>query len=136
MAPRKISHLAIAVRDLEQQKQLYSQVLGLELVGEEEVADQGVRVAMFAIGESRIELLQPIGPDSPVARFLDKRGEGLHHVAYEVDDLESALQELREQDVRLIDEHPRQGAGGHRIAFIHPRSTFGVLTELCERTGR
>jgi len=129
---KRISHIGIAVADLEQQKRFYQQVLGLELLGEEEVADQQVRVAMFAVGESRIELLEPTGPESPVARFLERRGEGVHHVAYEVEQLEPALARLKEREVRLIDEEPRPGAEGQQIAFIHPKASFGVLTELCQ----
>lgn len=132
MAIRKISHLGIAVRNLEEQKGFYGTILGLELVGEEEVADQKVRVAMFRAGEVRIELLEPTASDSPIAKFLDKRGEGIHHVAFEVDELPSMLSHVKERGVRLIDETPRPGAEGQSIAFLHPKSTFGVLTELCQ----
>lgn len=132
MAIRKISHIGIAVRDLDQQKQFYQQTLGLELLAEEEVPDQKVKIAMFAVGDARIELLEPTGADSPVERFLQKRGEGIHHIAYAVTDLRSMLARLSAQGVGLIDEQPRSGAEGHQIAFIHPKSAFGVLTELCE----
>jgi methylmalonyl-CoA/ethylmalonyl-CoA epimerase len=132
MPIRKISHIGIAVRDLEEQKKLYGGVLGLELVAEEEVDDQKVRVAMYRVGESRVELLEPTAPDSPIARFLDKRGEGIHHVAYEVDDVRPMLGRIKGEGVRLIDEEPRPGAEGQNIAFLHPKSTFGVLTELCQ----
>lgn len=100
--------------------------------GTEEVAEQKVRVAFLAVGESRIELLEPTAPDSPVARFLEKSGEGIHHIAYEVADLEQTLKDLRDRGVRLIDETPRRGAHNTRIAFLHPKATGGVLTELCQ----
>lgn len=132
MSIRKISHIGIAVRDLEQQMHLYRDVLQLELVNEEVVQDQKVRVAMFRIGESTIELLCPTAADSPVAKFLDRRGEGIHHIAYEVSDLEADLQRLAGEGVELIDLSPRPGAHGKSIAFLHPRATFGVLTELCK----
>lgn len=132
MQANKISHVGIAVTDLEQQKLFYGEVLGLEFLGEEEVADQRVKVAMFRAGEVRIELLEPTDPDSPIARFIDKRGQGIHHIAYEVDDLDAALDEMKQREIRLIDEQPRPGAEGQRIAFAHPKATFGVLTELCQ----
>jgi methylmalonyl-CoA/ethylmalonyl-CoA epimerase len=96
------------------------------------VAEQKVRVAFLKIGESRIELLEPTAPDSPVARFLEKNGEGIHHLAYEVEDIEAALAELKQKEVRLIDEKPRPGAHGSLIAFLHPKATGGVLTEICQ----
>ncbi|MBD3289218.1 methylmalonyl-CoA epimerase [candidate division KSB1 bacterium] len=129
---KRIDHIGIAVRDLEQQVKLYSEVFGLKCEGTEEVPDQKVNVAMFPVGEVRIELLQPTTDDSPVAKFLEKNGEGVHHIAYLVEDLESNLKSIEEKEVRLIDREPRTGAGGHKIAFLHPKSTFGVLTELCE----
>lgn len=132
MGIRKISHIGIAVRSLEQQKRLYGEVLGLELIGEEEVADQKVRVAMYRAGEVRIELLEPTASDSPIAKFLEKRGEGMHHVAFEVDALVPMMAQVKQQGVQLIDEVPRPGAEGQIIAFLHPKSTFGVLTELCQ----
>ncbi len=100
--------------------------------GTEEVAEQKVRVAFLQVGESRIELLEPTSPDSPVAKFLEKNGEGIHHVAYEVEDLEAALADLQAKDVRLIDQTPRKGAHGASIAFVHPKASGGVLTELCQ----
>jgi len=128
----KINHIGIAVKNLEASMPLYRDVLGMTFEGTEEVAEQRVRVAFFAVGESRIELLEPTTPDSPVAKFLEKNGEGVHHVAYQVDDLAAALEELRRSEVRLIDEQPRRGAHGTQIAFLHPKSTGGVLTELCQ----
>ena len=135
MAIKQISHIAIAVTDLEQQVAFYRDVLGLPLVCREEVADQKVKVAMFQVGEARIELMESTAPDGPVGKFVAKRGEGIHHIAYEVDDLPGSLRALKDKGVRLIDEKPRGGAHGAQIAFVHPKSTFGVLTELC-REGR
>jgi len=128
----KINHIGIAVKNLETSMTLYRDVLGMSFEGTEEITDQRVRVAFFAVGESRIELLEPTTPDSPVARFLEKNGEGVHHVAYQVDDVAAALESLRTAGVRLIDEQPRRGAHGTQIAFLHPKATGGVLTELCQ----
>lgn len=128
----KINHIGIAVKNLENSIPLYRDQLGMEFEGSEEVAEQKVRVAFLKIGESRIELLEPTAPDSPVARFLEKNGEGIHHMAYEVADIEQALAELKEKEVRLIDESPRRGAHGSLIAFLHPKATGGVLTEICQ----
>lgn len=132
MSIQKISHIGIAVRDLDQQVAFYQDKMGLELLGFEEVQDQQVKVAIFKVGESNIELLTPTSPESPIAKFLDKRGEGIHHLAYASDGLEALLGTLEDKGVDLIDKKPREGAHGARIAFLHPRSTFGVLTELCE----
>ena len=129
---KKIDHIGIAVSDLEQQVKFYSEVFGLSCIEVEDVPDQKVKVAIFPVGEVRIELLQPTSNESPIAKFIEKKGEGIHHIAYLVDDLEGNLKKLEEKEVRLIDQQPRIGAGGHKIAFIHPKSTFGVLTELCE----
>jgi len=129
---KQIDHIGIAVKDLDQQMKFYSDVLGLKCSGIEEVADQKVTVAMFPIGEVRIELLQPTAQDSPVAKFLEKKGEGIHHIAYLVNDLEGNLKRIEEKQVQLIDSKATVGAGGHKIAFLHPKATFGVLTELCE----
>jgi methylmalonyl-CoA epimerase len=129
---KKINHLGIAVKNLERASALWEKVLGLKKVGEEYVPDQNVKVAIFQIGESRVELLEPLKPDSPMGKFLDKRGEGIHHVCLEVDNLESALLELKTKDAPLIDESPRTGAGGHKIAFLHPKGFNSVLIELLE----
>jgi len=107
-------------------------VLGLRLVGREEIAEQKVRVAIFQVGETNIELLEPLAPDTTVGRFLERRGPGLHHVAYRTDDIESELARLEAAGIRLIDREPRSGAHGHRVAFLHPSSTGGVLMELVE----
>ncbi len=133
---RAVNHIGIAVRSLDAQRGFYEGVLGARLEGVEEVADQRVRVAFYVVGEGpgavRLELLEPTGPESPVAAFIEKRGEGLHHVAYTVSDLRSRLEWLKGRGVRLIDEHPRAGAHQAQIAFIHPKSSLGVLTELCQ----
>ena len=133
--PEKINHIGIAVNSLDASIPFYRDVLGMAFEGTEEVADQKVRVAFLAVGESRIELLEPTAPESPIARFLEKNGEGIHHLAYQVDDLEAALARLKSEGVRLIDDAPRAGAHGTRIAFLHPKASGGVLTELCEGGG-
>ena len=129
---KKIYHLGYAVENLDAAVRFYKEHFGVALDEPEEVEEQGIVAAMFEVGESKIELVQPTRPDSPVGKFLAKRGEGFHHVAYEVDDLEGALTELKESGVELIDEEPRIGAGGTRMAFLHPKDTHGVLTELVE----
>lgn len=131
----KINHVGIAVKNLENSIPFYRDQLGMTFEGTEEVAEQRVRVAFLQIGESRIELLEPTSPDSPVAKFLEKNGEGIHHLAYEVDDIEQALRDLDAQGVRLIDREPRNGAHGSKIAFIHPKASGGVLTEICQGNG-
>ena len=128
----KIYHLGYAVEDIEAASRFYRENFGAEPTESEVVGEQGIIAAMFRVGESMVELVQPTGPDTPVGRFLARRGEGFHHVAYEVDDLEAALRELKQNGVEIIDEEPRVGAGDTRMAFVHPRSTFGVLTELVE----
>ncbi|HBI57091.1 MAG TPA: methylmalonyl-CoA epimerase [Firmicutes bacterium] len=130
---KKIDHLGIAVEDLEVAVQLYRDTLGLEYAGEETVAEQKVKTAFFPLGESSIELLEPTDPDSPVAKFIAKRGAGIHHIALRVDDVAKAIEELTARGVRMIDAVPRDGAHGAKIAFIHPKSTPGVLVELCQR---
>ena len=129
----KIDHLGIAVRSLADSLGFYRDALGLEMHGTEVVADQGVTVAMLPVGESRIELLEPVSEDSTVARFIAKRGEGLHHICYEVQDLAAKLEELSARGVRVLDGYPRRGAGGHMVAFLHPTSANGVLVELVEK---
>lgn len=130
--PSQIDHLGIAVRSITEASGFYRDVLGLECGGLEEIPDQKVRIVFFDIGQTRIELLEPTTADSPIARFLDKRGPGLHHVAYRVDDLPATLAALKSAGARLLDETPRQGAHGMKIAFVHPASAGGVLTEFCQ----
>lgn len=131
-----INHIAIAVQSLDGKREFYEGVLGGRFDGIEEVADQKVKVAFFLFGEAghevRIELLEPTSPDSPVAKFLEKRGEGLHHIAYSVEKIDQRLAGLKEAGIKLIDESPRGGAHHTRIAFLHPKATGGVLTEICE----
>jgi methylmalonyl-CoA/ethylmalonyl-CoA epimerase len=129
-----IDHLGIATRQIEEAVSFWRDALGLEVVETEEVAEQKVRVAMLPVGESRVELLEPTSDDSPIAKFLEKRGAGIHHIAVRVPDIHAALARLKEQGARLIDETPRTGAGGSLIAFVHPSSANGVLLELVEQT--
>ncbi len=128
----KINHIGIAVKSLDDTIPFYRDNLGMALAGTEEVAEQKVRVAMLQVGESMIELLEPTSEDSPVAKFIEKNGTGIHHIAYEVTDIEAAIAKLVGDGVRMIDEKPRHGAHGTRIAFIHPKTSNGVLTELCQ----
>jgi methylmalonyl-CoA/ethylmalonyl-CoA epimerase len=128
----KINHIGIAVQSIDATLPFYRDQLGMAFLGCEEVPEQKVKVAMLGVGESKIELLEPTSADSPVAKFLEKSGQGIHHVAYEVADLEAELAKLLRDGARLIDEKPRSGAHGTRIAFVHPKSSHGVLTELCE----
>jgi methylmalonyl-CoA/ethylmalonyl-CoA epimerase len=128
----KIDHIGIATGGIEDALAFYRDSLGLEVTETEEVAEQLVRVAMLPIGESRIELLEATSADSPIARFLEKRGPGIHHIAVRVDDIRAALANLRQKGARLIDEEPRQGAAGCLVAFVHPSSTGGVLLELVQ----
>jgi methylmalonyl-CoA/ethylmalonyl-CoA epimerase len=133
MKPVKaINHIGIAVRSLDAQRAFYEGTLGAAFEGVEDVPSQKVRVAFFRIGEVRLELLQPTDPTSPVAAFLEKRGEGVHHVAFTVEGIEERIAELKQAGLRMIDETPRPGAHHMRIAFVHPKSSGGVLTELCE----
>ena len=128
-----IEHIGIAVQSIEAALPYYENVLGLRCYAVEEVKDQKVKTAFFKIGQTKLELLEPTSAESPVAKFIEKRGEGIHHIAFAVNNIEKALQEANEKGVRLIDTEPRKGAEGLNIAFLHPKSTFGVLTELCEK---
>ena len=128
----KIDHIGIAVKSLAEAVKVYQDAIGLEVSGFDEVDDQSVRVAMLTIGESRIELLEPTRADSPIEKFMTKRGEGIHHIAVRVENIEEALERLKASGVRLIDSAPRRGAHNTRVAFIHPSSTHGVLLELVE----
>ena len=128
----RIDHIAIAVNSIEETLQFYSADLGLELSHTEVEEGQGVTVAFLPVGESEVELIEPMGDDSPISRFLEKRGEGLHHVCFEVEDIEAALARLKTQGAKLINEEPYIGARGQKLVFVHPRSTHGVLIELYE----
>jgi len=130
----KISHIAIAVEDLETARKAFETLVGNKIEVFEDVPDQKVRVGMIPVGESRLELAGPTDPSSTIAKFIEKRGEGIHHICFEVTDIESELSRLKAAGFQLIDEVPRLGADGHKIAFIHPRTTGGVLVELSEKT--
>ncbi|HEV2091580.1 MAG TPA: methylmalonyl-CoA epimerase [Rubrobacter sp.] len=131
----RIYHLGYAVRDIGSAARFYEENFGADPSEPEVVEEQGIVAVMFRVGESRIELVEPTRPDSPVGKFLEKHGEGFHHVAFQVEDLEGALASLKANGVELIDESPRVGAGGTRMAFVHPKGVFGVLTELVELRG-
>ncbi|MEW6423728.1 MAG: methylmalonyl-CoA epimerase [Bacillota bacterium] len=130
---KKIDHIGIAVKDLAAAIKFYEEMLGLKATGTEVVEEQKVRVAFLPTGDSEVELLESTSPDGPIARFIEKNGEGIQHIAFRVDNLEEKLAELKGKGVRLIDEKPRYGAGGAKIAFLHPKATYGTLLELCER---
>lgn len=127
-----IEHIGIAVSNLEESIKYYENVLGLKCYSIEEVADQKVKTAFFKVGQTKIELLESTSPDGPIGKYIEKKGEGIHHLAFHVNNLQTALDETKEKGIRLIDEKPRNGAEGLDIAFLHPKSTNGVLTELCE----
>ncbi|MEQ8339376.1 MAG: methylmalonyl-CoA epimerase [Cyclobacteriaceae bacterium] len=127
-----IEHIGIAVKDLASAIGYYENVLGLKCYKIEEVKDQKVKTAFFKVGETKIELLETTDPSGPIGKFIEKRGEGIHHIAFAVDDLQAQLKDASQKGVELIDEQPRKGAEGLNIAFLHPKSTHGTLTELCE----
>jgi len=129
----KIDHIGIAVRSIEKTSELFSNILGLKVVGKEIVEEQKVKVAFLPLGDSELELLESTSPEGPIARFIEKKGEGIQHVAFRVDNIERALEKLKKEGIRLIDEKPRYGAGGAKIAFLHPKGTNGILIELSER---
>ncbi|MEN6509887.1 MAG: methylmalonyl-CoA epimerase [Smithella sp.] len=128
----KVDHIGIAVKNLAQSARFY-EMLGIQSTGSEVVAEQKVKVSFFPVGDSEIELLESTSPDGPIARYIEKNGEGIQHLALRVDNIEAALGELKAKGVRLIDEKPRYGAGGAKIAFVHPKSTGGILLELSQR---
>jgi methylmalonyl-CoA/ethylmalonyl-CoA epimerase len=132
MKPTHIEHIGIAVKDLEESIRYYEEILGLECYGIEEVKDQKVKTAFFLVGQTKIELLESTDPEGPVGKYIEKRGEGIHHIAFAVKGLREGLKEIEAKGIRLIDREPRKGAEGLDIAFLHPKSTHGVLTELCE----
>ncbi len=133
MKVKRIDHIGIAVKGIEQAGKFYTDILGLEIEDIEHVSDQKVNVAFVPVADSEVELLESTDPEGPVAKYLDSRGEGVQHIAFRVEDIEEALKELKDKGVRLIDQTPRKGAGGAKIAFIHPKETHGILVELCER---
>jgi methylmalonyl-CoA/ethylmalonyl-CoA epimerase len=132
MKTKHIEHIGIAVRNLKEAVSFYENVFGLKCYAIEEVKDQKVRTAFFKLGETKIELLESTEDDGPIARFIEKKGEGIHHIAFAVENIEQGLEELNEKGISLIDREPRDGAEGLSIGFLHPKSTYGVLTELCE----
>lgn len=132
MKPTHIEHIGIAVKSLDDAIPFYEKVFGLECYAVEEVADQKVKTAFFKVGDTKIELLESTDSEGPIGKFIEKKGEGIHHMAFAVDGLGDKLKAAEEAGVRLIDQQPRKGAEGLNIAFLHPKSTFGVLTELCE----
>ena len=132
MKPSHIEHIGIAVKNLDESVKFYEEVLGLQCYNIEEVKDQKVKTAFFQVGDTKIELLESTDPEGPIGKFVEKKGEGVHHIAYAVENIEDRLKEAEEKGIRLIDKQPRKGAEGLDIAFLHPKSTQGVLTELCE----
>lgn len=130
----KLDHIGIAVSDLNESLKIYTDLLGMKLHGTETVEEQKVKTAFLPIGDTEIELLESTAPDGPIGKFIEARGQGIQHIAFKVDDIEAALAELKARGVRLIDEKPRYGAGGAKIAFLHPKATGGVLIELCQKS--
>lgn len=130
----QVDHIGIAVASLDESLKFYTDMLGMKLHGTETVEEQKVRTAFLPLGSTELELLESTAPDGPIAKFIENKGQGIQHIAFRVDDIDAALAELKEKGVRLIDEKPRYGAGGARIAFLHPKATNGVLIELCQRT--
>lgn len=129
-----IEHIGIAVKSIDKAKKYYEGVLGLKCYAVEEITDQKVKTAFFMVGGTKIELLESTSPDGPIGKFIKKRGEGIHHIAFEAKDLQNSLEEIKSKNIVLIDEKGKKGAEGLNIAFLHPKSTFGVLTELCEKS--
>jgi len=132
---KKVEHIGIAVKDLEKTMSFYDDILGLEKLSVETVESQGVSIAFFKTGETKIELLEPLNDESPIAKFIDKKGEGIHHMAIEVEDIEAKIEDMKEKGARFIGDKPTKGADNMKIIFVHPKSTNGVLLELCEPLG-
>ena len=130
---KKVDHIGIAVKNLDIALPYYIDTLGLKLLGIEEVSSQKVKVAFIDAGNCKIELLEPIGEEGAIAKFLEKRGEGIHHIAFGVTDIRTRMEELKDKGVHLLQEEPKPGAGGAEVAFLHPKSSFGVLYELCDK---
>lgn len=133
---QRVDHVGIAVKSIDDTLEYYIHTLGLTLVALEEVESQKVRVAFIDAGNIKLELLEPVGDDGPVAKFIEKRGEGVHHIAFGVTDIRTRMAELREKGVQLLQDEPKIGAGGAEVAFLHPKSSFGVLYELCDKSGK
>lgn len=129
----KVDHIGIAVKNLEESLKFYEEILGMKCKGTEVIEEQKVKVAFLPIGDTEAELLESTDEEGPIAKYIEKKGEGIQHIAYRVENIEKAIAEMKEKGIRMIDEKPRYGAGGAKIAFIHPKSTHGVLIELCER---
>lgn len=132
MKNKKIEHIGVAVKDIEKTAGFYEDILGLEKMSVETVKDQGVKIAFFKIGETKIELLEPLNENSPIAKYIDKKGEGIHHMAIEVEDIEAKIVDMKGKGARFIGDKPTKGADNMKIIFVHPKSTDGVLLELCE----
>lgn len=128
-----VDHIGIAVKSIDEALKFWEEALGIKCTGREEVAEQKVVTAFLPLGDTEIELLEPTSPESPISKFIESRGEGIHHLALKVEDIEAALKELKDKGIRLIDEKPRCGAGGAKIAFVHPKAAGGVLLEISER---
>ena len=135
MKPTHIEHIGIAVKSIEESIPYYENILGLKCYAIEEVKEQKVKTAFFLIGQTKIELLESTDPEGPIGKFIDKNGEGIHHIAFAMEDVAIALKEAEEKGIRLVDKIPRNGAEGLRIGFLHPKSTHGVLTEFCGKKG-
>jgi len=133
MKPTHVEHIGIAVANLEESIKYYEEILGLKCYAIEEVAEQKVKVAFFKVGDTKIELLETTDPEGPIGKFVEKKGPGVHHIAFSVESVEDALKAVEEKGVALIDKTPRIGAEGLKIGFLHPKSTFGVLTEFCSK---
>lgn len=133
---KKIDHIGIAVESIEKTLPFYTDVLKLQLLGIEEVESEGVKVAFVKVGETNFELLEPLHENSPIAKFIKKRGEGIHHIALNVESIEKRIEEIKSKGIRMINEEPKVGAHGALVAFMHPKSTGGVLFELCEKRGK
>lgn len=133
MNVKKLDHIGIAVKNLDETLKFYQDILGLECAGTEVVEEQKVKVAFLPVGDTEVELLESTSEDGPIAKFIEKKGEGIQHIAFRVDNIEEAIEEMKAKGIRMIDEKPRYGAGGAKIAFCHPKSTGGVLVELSER---
>ncbi|SKC91075.1 methylmalonyl-CoA epimerase [Maledivibacter halophilus] len=129
----KVDHIGIAVKNLDETLKFYTDALGLEVEGTETVEEQKVKVAFLPVGDTEVELLESTSPDGPIAKFIEKKGEGIQHIAFKVENIEEAIKHMKEKGFRMIDEKPRYGAGGAQIAFMHPKSSHGVLVELSER---